>query len=67
MSKKRPAGREWGGTRHEVTVVENGVMFRGKRYRSLSQVARMITGRQWSGPLFFGVKARAKEAANGAR
>jgi hypothetical protein len=59
--------REWGGTRHEVTVVENGVMFRGKRYRSLSQVARMITGSQWSGPLFFGLKAPAKEAANGAR
>ena len=59
--------REWGGTRHEVTVVENGVMFRGKRYRSLSQVARIITGSQWSGPLFFGLKAPAKEAANGAR
>ena len=59
--------REWGGTRHEVTVIENGVMFRGKRYRSLSQVARMITGSQWSGPLFFGLKAPAKEASNGAR
>ena len=58
--------REWGGTRHEVTVVEDGVMFRGKRYRSLSQVARMITGSQWSGPLFFGLKAPAKEAGNGA-
>jgi hypothetical protein len=59
--------REWGGTRHEVTVVEKGVMFRGKHYRSLSQVARLITGSQWSGPLFFGLKAPAKEAANGAR
>jgi hypothetical protein len=59
--------REWGGTRHEVTVVENGVTFRGKRYRSLSQVARLITGSQWSGPLFFGLKAPAKEAGDGAR
>jgi Protein of unknown function (DUF2924) len=59
--------REWGGTQHEVTVIENGLMFRGKRYRSLSQVARMITGSQWSGPLFFGLKAPAKEAGNGAR
>jgi len=59
--------REWGGTRHEVTVVENGVMFRGKRYRSLSQVARVITGSQWSGPLFFGLRAPAKEAVNGTR
>ena len=59
--------REWGGTRHEVTVVENGVMFRGKRYRSLSQVARAITGSRWSGPLFFGLKAPLKEIGNGAR
>ena len=33
--------REWGGTRHEVMVVENGAMFRGKRYRSLSTGAVM--------------------------
>jgi hypothetical protein len=59
--------REWGGTRHEVTVLENGAMFRGKRYRSLSQVARAITGSHWSGPLFFGLKAPAKEAGNGTR
>ena len=59
--------REWGGTQHQVTVIENGAMFRGKRYRSLSQVARLITGSQWSGPLFFGLKASAKEAGNGAR
>jgi hypothetical protein len=59
--------REWGGTRHEVTVLENGVMFRGKRYGSLSEVARVITGSHWSGPLFFGLKAPAKEAGNGAR
>ena len=59
--------REWGGTRHEVTVVEKGVMFRGKRYRSLSHVARLITGSQWSGPLFFGLRSPAKEEGNGAR
>jgi hypothetical protein len=59
--------REWGGTRHGVTVIENGAMFRGQRYRSLSQVARVITGRHRSGPLFFGLKAPAKEASNGAR
>ena len=59
--------REWGGTRHQVTVLENGAMFRGKRYRSLSQVARVITGSQWSGPLFFGLKTPAKEAGNGTR
>ena len=59
--------REWGGTRYQVTVLESGAMFCGKRYRSLSQVARLITGSQWSGPLFFGLRAPAKEAGNGAR
>jgi DUF2924 family protein len=60
--------REWGGTKHQVTVLESGVMFRGKPYRSLSEVARVITGNRWSGPLFFGLKARPKEvSADGTR
>jgi len=60
--------REWGGTKHQVTVLESGVMFRGRPYRSLSEVARVITGNRWSGPLFFGLKARPEEAsADGAR
>jgi len=61
--------RHWGGVQHQVTVLQSGVQFRGRRYRSLSQVARIITGSRWSGPLFFGLKTRPrKEAAdNGAR
>ena len=60
--------RQWGGVDHEVTVLEEGVLFRGKRHRSLSEVARVITGSRWSGPLFFGLKAPAKEmSANGGR
>jgi hypothetical protein len=60
--------REWGGTKHQVTVLERGVMFRGKPYRSLSEVARVITGNRWSGPLFFGLKTRLKEVSgDGAR
>jgi hypothetical protein len=59
---------KWGGVDHQVTVLENGVLFRGERHRSLSAVARVITGTRWSGPLFFGLKAQAREAsANGAR
>jgi DUF2924 family protein len=59
--------RQWGGVDHEVTVLEKGVLFHGKRHRSLSEVARVITGSRWSGPLFFGLRAQAKEAsANGA-
>ena len=57
--------REWRGTRHRVTVLDNDVIYRGRRYKSLSEVARAITGARWSGPLFFGLKGRAKEVANG--
>ena len=50
--------REWHGVNHRVTVLEGGVEYRGQRYRSLSEVARTITGSRWSGPLFFGLKPR---------
>jgi hypothetical protein len=50
--------REWQGVTHQVTVIEDGVLYRGQRYRSLSEVARLITGSRWSGPLFFGLKAK---------
>lgn len=56
--------REWRGTSHEVSVVEDGVVFRGERYRSLSEVARIITGTRWSGPAFFGLRQRAKKATH---
>src|SRR5271165_5928794 len=44
--------REWHGTQHQVIVREDGIVFLGKTYKSLSQVARRITGTKWSGPLF---------------
>ena len=59
--------REWHGRTHTVTVIENGALYRGKRYPSLSDIAYQITGAHWSGPLFFGLKAAAKEAKNGTR
>jgi dihydroxyacetone kinase len=49
--------REWHGGGHQVTIIEKGVLYRGERYRSMSEVARLITGARWSGPRFFGVKA----------
>ena len=58
--------REWHGTRHQVIVRENGIVFNGKQYKSLSQVAYRITGTKWSGPLFFGLKANRQEQTNGA-
>jgi hypothetical protein len=55
--------REWQGVRHEVTVVPEGAfVYRGERFRSLSQVARAITGTRWNGPRFFGL--RNEEAAS---
>ncbi len=51
--------REWRGVSHQVTVMEGGVVFRGQRYRSLTQVADLITGTHWSGPRFFGLTSGA--------
>src|ERR1700687_5306093 len=45
--------REWRGVTHMVLVHANGVEWRGQRYRSLTIVARKITGARWSGPRFF--------------
>jgi hypothetical protein len=57
--------RDWRGTQHQVIVREHGVEFQGKRYKSLSQVAHRITGSKWSGPLFFGLKAKPQGHADG--
>ena len=53
--------RDWGGVTHQAKVLEDAILFRGKRYKSLSEVARVITGARWSGPLFFGLKSAAKD------
>lgn len=47
--------RDWGGRAHSVLVLENGFEYQGERYRSLTEIARRITGAHWSGPRFFGV------------
>jgi hypothetical protein len=47
--------REWHGVTHTVVILADGVEWRGQRYRSLSVVAREITGAHWSGPRFFGL------------
>ena len=49
--------REWHGKMHTITAADNGFEYRGKRFASLSQIARVITGTRWSGPLFFGLKS----------
>lgn len=58
--------RKWRDQVHQVTVVEKGYTYHGKRYRSLSQIARLITGTRWSGPLFFGLRTgRTRGGSNG--
>ncbi len=47
--------REWNGVNHVVEVVEGGFVWNGGRHRSLSAIARAITGARWSGPRFFGL------------
>lgn len=47
--------RDWNGRRHVVEVRGRDYVWNGKTYRSLSAVAREITGARWSGPRFFGV------------
>jgi len=53
--------REWQGQTHEVVADgSGGFIYRGETYRSLSAVARIITGTRWSGPTFFGIATKAQ-------
>ena len=52
------------GDSYVVIALEDGFEFDGRRYRSLSKIAREITGTRWSGPLFFGLKKRTDVRAN---
>jgi hypothetical protein len=60
--------REWQGTTHHVTVTDDGFLWNGKPQRSLSSIARAITGTTWNGPRFFGlrdVKTKTSEGRDG--
>jgi hypothetical protein len=48
--------REWHGVEHQVTVLNDGFEWEGRRYKSLSAVAHAITGTRWNGPVFFGLR-----------
>jgi hypothetical protein len=48
--------REWRGTTYQVAVVDDGFLWDGKTHRSLSSIARAITGTNWNGPRFFGMR-----------
>ena len=48
--------RIWNDRRYEVIVLADGYEFEGRTFRSLSAVAREITGTRWNGKVFFGLK-----------
>ena len=61
MAQERPITgtrllREWRGVEHSVTVRDDGYEYQGRPYKSLSAVARLITGTRWNGWTFFGLK-----------
>ena len=68
--RKRPANdrpisgtrliREYQGVEHWVTVRDDDFEYQGRPYKSLSAIARAITGTPWSGPVFFGLKSSAR-------
>jgi hypothetical protein len=60
--------REWHGVTHEVRVLDRAVLYRRKRYRSLTEIAKQITGAHWNGPQFFGLRSkRRQEASHGSK
>ncbi len=61
LPKDRPVAgtrlvREWQGVEHHVTVLTDGYEYQGRKYKSLSAIARAIAGTRWNGPLFFGLR-----------
>ena len=48
--------REWAGTLHRIVVMKGGYAYLGRTYGSLSEIARLITGTNWNGPRFFGLR-----------
>jgi Protein of unknown function (DUF2924) len=52
--------RQWAATEHVVTVRQDDFEYNGRSYKSLSAIARTITGTRWNGPLFFGLRQNGK-------
>jgi hypothetical protein len=62
-AKDRPVAgtrliREWQGVEHCITVRDNDYEYQGRPYKSLSAIARAITGTRWNGLVFFGIKSQ---------
>jgi hypothetical protein len=59
--------RQWRGETHCVLVLDDGFLYQDRHYRSLSAIARVITGAHWSGPRFFGLGAQTRPTAEAER
>lgn len=55
--------REWNGVEHVITVLRDGFDWQGRRYKTLSAIARTITGTNWNGYRFFGLRPTRGSAA----
>jgi hypothetical protein len=67
MDRQKPISgtrllREWNGVDHYVTVLDEGFEYQGRPYKSLSAIARAITGTRWNGWLFFGLRGAGKNS-----
>ena len=54
--------RKWKGERYQVMGMDKGFSYDGKTYDSLSEIARLITGTNWNGPRFFGLRRSGQDA-----
>ena len=59
--------REWQGITHHVTIADDGFIWNGCTHRSLSHIARAITGTRWNGPRFFGMREASSKVVEGRR
>jgi hypothetical protein len=58
--------RTWKGTTYRVMVMADGFAHAGKTFASLSEIASEITGTNWNGPRFFGLRSASdRDGANG--
>ena len=55
--------RKWDGIEHTIIVLKDGFDWKGRRFKSLSAVAREITGTRWNGYRFFGLRERMRGVA----
>ena len=59
--------RDWLGVSLEVRLLDRGVLYKRKRYRSLTEVAQLITGAHWNGPQFFGLRSKRQGVSHGSK